>query len=272
MNNVARSVARSVVGIALTAGAMYMFDPVSGRRRRLILRDQCAKAAERLDHGTREARKVIAMQAKLRFGREHSDRHVTERLRGALRRAVSNPGAIDMAVHDGRVTLRGDVFAHEHERLLDAIRAVHGVSIVTDYVTDRDRSRERGGERGEVTHSHREAGAAANGSWTLTSRLLVGTAGCALLFWGIRQRKTLGSIGAELGELGQTLWRTAKHEIDENLEHVKSAMDRGESALDAARDAARGVARNAEAEADAADFGAGRRPGGPKSDSHVHIG
>lgn len=227
------TVAKSVLGIALTAGAMYMLDPVSGNRRRLILRDRYAKAVRRVDDGTR---KMVAMQAKLRPGRQHSDRHVADRIRDALGRVISHPGAIDVAVHDGRVILRGNVFAHEHERLLDAIRAVQGVGIVTDYVTDRERNRERA----------IESRAAANGGWSLTSRLFAGAAGCALLVWGIRERKTLGSVGHELGEIGQTLWRTAKHEIEENLANVKSAIERGESALDAARDAA----RDAEDEAD----------------------
>lgn len=258
------SVARSVMGIALSAGAMYMLDPVSGHRRRLIVRDQCTRAARRVETGTREARRVIGMRAKLRFGQDQmNDKQVTARIRDALGRAVSHPGAIDVAVHGGHVILRGDVFAHEHEHLLDAIRDVRGVSIVTDHVTDRERAR----ERSEVVRSAREAGAK-NGGWTVTSRLLVGTAGCALLVWGIRQRKTLGSLGAELGELGQTLWRTAKHEIDENLENVKSAIERGESALDAARDAARDVAQDAEDEADA--FGPIRRPQG-KADGHAHV-
>ena len=68
-------VARSVLGIALTAGAMYMFDPVSGRRRRLILRDQCTQAARRVDDG---ARKMVAMQAKLRPDRQRSEEHTSE--------------------------------------------------------------------------------------------------------------------------------------------------------------------------------------------------
>lgn len=247
-------VARSVLGIALTAGAMYMFDPVSGRRRRLILRDQCTQAARRVDDG---ARKMVAMQAKLRPDRQHSDRQVAARIRDALGRVIAQPGAIDVAVHDGRVVLRGNVFAHEHERLLDAIRAVRGVGIVTDYVTDRERARERMSEA-------REARVAGNGHWSLTSRLLAGTAGCALLIWGIRERKALGSLGSELGEIGQTLWRTAKHEIEENLANVKSSIERGESALDAARDAA----RDARDEAD--EFGVRRPQGGQKSDSHAH--
>lgn len=260
------TVARSVMGIALSAGAMYMLDPVSGHRRRLIVRDQCTRAARRVEIGTREARKVIGMQAKLRFGQDQmSDRQFTARIRDALGRAVSHPRAIDVAVHGGHVILRGDVFAHEHEHLLDAIRDVRGVSIVTDHVTDRERAR----ERSELTRSGHEAHAAKNGGWTLTSRLLVGTAGCAMLVWGIRQRKTLGSLGSELGELGQTLWRTAKHEIDENLANVKSAIERGESALDAARDAARDVARDVEDEAEA--FGPIRRPQAGKTDSHAHV-
>lgn len=37
------AVTRSVLGAALAAGVMYMLDPVSGRSRRVLLRERCGR-------------------------------------------------------------------------------------------------------------------------------------------------------------------------------------------------------------------------------------
>ncbi len=56
------------------------------------------------------------------------------RVRSALGRAVSHPGALEVAVTDGRVTLQGQVLADELDAMLDAVRRMRGVSEVRNEV------------------------------------------------------------------------------------------------------------------------------------------
>ncbi len=51
------SLARSIVGAALTAAAVYFLDPVNGRSRRVLLQDRARRAARRIDWSTRDLRR-----------------------------------------------------------------------------------------------------------------------------------------------------------------------------------------------------------------------
>ena len=249
------AVTRSALGVALAAGAMYMFDPVSGRRRRLLLRDQCARTAKRLELGTRDARHDLsshvgdlAVRAKSHLGRgETSDKAICNKVRHAIGRSVAEPKAISCIVHDGNVFLRGDVLTHEHQRVLDEIREVHGIHIVTDHLTPREPA-----EGVRPLHN----GTAGNG-WSVAGRVLVGATSCALLLWGVKERKALGEWGASTG---QALWKRSKQELDARLEDAKNAFESGveevqtlaHEAADATSDIAddvRGRARQSESAA-----------------------
>jgi hypothetical protein len=50
------------------------------------------------------------------------------RVRAALATSVSNPGAVDVTVTQGIVTLSGPVLAAEIDRMLDAVEQVPGVT------------------------------------------------------------------------------------------------------------------------------------------------
>ena len=201
------TLSRSIVGIALAGAAMYFFDPVSGRRRRLLMRDELTKAARWLDDGTRRTRHDLSHRAQhiaMRLKAERpSERKVFTSLRGALKRTASHPRAIGVALRDGHVILRGDVLAHEIDHILEAVRSVPGVRVVTDHLTPR--------ERIEGIRS-----AAANG-WPLG--IVVGAAGCGLVAWGIKERKTLE-------HWGQELLRASKREIDATLDDVRHETER----------------------------------------------
>lgn len=128
---------------------------------------------------------------------ETDDQILVERVRAALGRAVSHPGAIDVSVANGRVVLNGPVLAHEHDRLLHAIQAVRGVEEIEDKL-----------------ESHSQAGriSALQGgrplprelrlldqNWPPALRLLATLGGGALVGYGVSQRGLLGLVSVAVG-------------------------------------------------------------------------
>lgn len=122
---------------AFSAGAalMYLMDPARGRRRRHLLRDRLAHsrrvAGESVGGASRDLRNRatgLAMEARATLRNEQpSDVVVAERVRSALGRVVSNPGAITVVAGEGRVMLGGHVRTQECDQLLSAVRRVRGV-------------------------------------------------------------------------------------------------------------------------------------------------
>jgi osmotically-inducible protein OsmY len=232
------AVTRSALSVALAAGTMYLLDPVSGRRRRLLLRDQCAQTAKRLELGTRDARHDLsshvgdlAGKAKSHLGRkEMSDKAICKNVKQAIEHSVTQPKAISCAVRDGNVFLRGDILTYEHQQALDETRAVPGVRVVTDHLTPREPAE-------GVRPAHN--GKSSDG-WSIAGRVFVGATSCALLFWGVKERKALSAWGAETG---QALWKRSKAEVEEKLEGMKDAFESGgEDAQAVAHEAAQTAA------------------------------
>jgi hypothetical protein len=205
--------------MALAAGAIYLFDPVSGRRRRVLLRDQCARAARKMDRQTREMRESLsermhdlAESARTRFSNPMSDKAIGKHLRHALKRAVSHPETIGVKIRDGAVFLRGDVYSHEHQRLLDEIRRIPGLRVVTDHL----QLREAGEGLRRAANGHEGAG----DGWSIAGRVFAGATGCALLFWGVRERKALGELGTSVGN---AIRRASKMDFED----VKGVVEQG---------------------------------------------
>ncbi|MEZ0335666.1 MAG: BON domain-containing protein [Gemmatimonadales bacterium] len=127
-------------GILAGIGLTYLLDPDRGASRRALVRDKAASAgrrlADNLDATARDLRnraKGSAAELRARLGREEvNDGVLQERVRSAIGRVLSHPGAIDVDVVDGRATLRGEVLADEVDHLLAAVRGVRGVSEVID--------------------------------------------------------------------------------------------------------------------------------------------
>lgn len=124
-----------LIGAGVGTGLMYFLDPQAGRRRRVQARDQWT-------HWQNQARDTFNMTSSDASNRAHgvkarlrnwvgtgaaADDVVCERVRSAIGRIVSHPGAIDVKAHEGRVTLSGPVLAHEIPRLLSCVESVRGV-------------------------------------------------------------------------------------------------------------------------------------------------
>ena len=94
------------------------------------------KLADNLDAKTRDLRnraRGSAAELGSRLRREEvDDDTLGARVRSAIGRVVSHPGAIEVDVVDRRVTVRGPVLAAEAHDLIGTVRGVRGVSDVID--------------------------------------------------------------------------------------------------------------------------------------------
>lgn len=241
------SLARSIIGAAVTAAAVYFLDPVSGQQRRVLLQDRARRAARRLDLGTRDVRRGAAERYFASRGkapdrqpmRKKSDRAVNKIVCGAVRHLVEHPESIDVAVERGHVFLRGKLMPHEHQRLLDFVRRQPGVFVVTDHLGEHLGNGEFAIDRGRAFRS-----AAGLSGWGTTGRVLGACAGGALLFWGIRERKALGDFGMAVAEEFQrAMERNLRDGFDEAQDTAETA---GEGLSEAAQKAGKKVEEGVE--------------------------
>lgn len=223
------SLARSIVGAAVTAAAVYFLDPTNGYERRLLLQDRCKRAARRIDWSTRDLRRdasarYLGSRAKAAAVRAKSDRVVSKSVRGAVRHSVSHPESIDVAVDHGHVILRGNLLPYEHQRLLDEVRRQPGVFMVTDHLSEHQGNGEYAVDSGRAFRS-----AQGVSGWGVTGRVLAGCAGGALIFWGIRERKALGEFGQTIAE--EIQHALERHGFADDLKETVEAAKEGASDL-----------------------------------------
>ncbi|MGK3963830.1 SRPBCC family protein [Sorangium sp. So ce118] len=198
----------AAVGAALGfgAGLMYTLDPDRGSRRRSIARDKAVSFAHRtgalVDKSARDLRNrtqgVVAETGAIFREGTAPDAVLSDRVRAKLGRVVSHPGAIDVEVLDGCVTLRGPVLAQEVDGLLAAVSGVDGVTRVgnelevhasAEGVPSLQGSSARAGERFDLTKA----------SWSPAARTLMGALGAGLVGYAMRRR---GPLGILLGVAG----------------------------------------------------------------------
>jgi uncharacterized membrane protein len=175
-------------GLGLGAGLMFMFDPVRGRRRRALLRDQVVHAGRLLTHATgttsrdlsHRAYGMLAEGSHLFQHDEVSDEVLPMRVRARLGHSVSHPHAISVTVNNGRVTLSGPVLATEVDRLLSGVSSVRGVKGIDNALTVHTRAegvpslqggRPRTGDRFSLMQNN----------WSPAARLLTVLGGGALM-------------------------------------------------------------------------------------------
>jgi uncharacterized membrane protein len=193
-------------GLLAGAGAMYLLDPDRGARRRSLLRDKGVHASHALREGLGTAARDVrnrstgaAAAVSSRFRRDEAgDEVVNERVRTALGRSVSHPGAINTAVYDGRVFLSGPVLASEVDGLLASVRAVRGVHDVENQLQVHERGDDVPGLQGSGHRVNGRAGLRRE-VWDPTTRLAVGGAGGAAILRGLRSGGFFGGALATLG-------------------------------------------------------------------------
>jgi hypothetical protein len=189
------------LGLALGAGLMYLFDPQSGRRRRALARDRCARVLNRsqvrLQKAWRDARhRATGIWAELRGALARPDIPddvLQNRIRSKLGRYVTRARAINVNVHDGRVTLSGSIPPDDAPELVHAVERVPGVHSVVNRLASGDQTRFRSGyERWNIREPN----------WAPGTRLVVGVSGALLLAYALARRSSIacatGTVAAGL--------------------------------------------------------------------------
>ena len=128
-------------GIALGALAMYIADPVQGRRRRALLQDKFThvthSTSRLMDQTLHDAHnrwsglQASAMRVLSQRRAKPIDDHVLEaRVRSRLGRAMSHMRDVEVHAHQGSVTLSGHLDHDERDKVLALVSAIPGVESV----------------------------------------------------------------------------------------------------------------------------------------------
>jgi len=123
------------VAFAAGATAMYLFDPVAGRRRRAMARDKVQAAGHDIQdiaHGAARhaADRLHGARAELRGQPPSDDGQLHDRIRSKLGHLVAQPGKVEVHVEDGLVTLSGSARLSEVDKLVAAVSDMLGVAHV----------------------------------------------------------------------------------------------------------------------------------------------
>ncbi len=198
-----------LTGLGLGAGLMYLFDPIQGRRRRSLLRDQIThtmNAAETyLDKASRDlnnrVRGLSYEVGALASQDVPSDQKLADRVRSKMGRHVSHPGAIEVSVNQGRVIVSGQVLAGEVQGLLSAIQSVRGVEEVENRLETHNSAQNISALQGG-TPPRGETPRILRGNLPPGVQLALGTAGLGWVGYMIVRRAPLtfllGAAGAAL--------------------------------------------------------------------------
>lgn len=133
-------------GIALGALAMYIADPVQGRRRRALLQDKVTSithsTSKLMDQTLHDARNrwsgVQASAVRLlspRQAKPIADHVLEARVRSRLGRAMNHMQDVEVHAHQGRVTLSGNLGSEEQEKILSLVAGIPGVESVSGPIT-----------------------------------------------------------------------------------------------------------------------------------------
>jgi osmotically-inducible protein OsmY len=114
---------------------MYLLDPVAGRRRRAMARDQAMAAGRDMqafaqDTARHATDRLHGAAAQARADAPADDHQLLERIRSKLGHLVAQPGKVDVHVAGGRVTLRGSAGTSEMDALVATLSDMPGVERV----------------------------------------------------------------------------------------------------------------------------------------------
>ncbi|HEX8697893.1 MAG TPA: SRPBCC family protein [Myxococcaceae bacterium] len=199
----------AIGGVGLGAGLMYWADPRSGGARRAHARERTLHVVHQVGSALKVVGRDMAHRARgllfkvrARVQSEDVDDVTLEaRVRSALGRVCSHPGAVRVSCRHGRVELKGVILASEKKQVLACARHVRGVHEIDDDLTVHEHSAgrpdlqggtARPGMKPELLQRH----------WSPTARFLVGLWSVGLMGFGVVHR---GKAGPVLGVAGVLL-------------------------------------------------------------------
>jgi len=178
-------------GIALGAIAMYIADPVQGRRRRALIQDKLThvthSTSRLMDQTLHDAHnrwsglQASAMRMISPRQAKPIDDHVLEaRVRSRLGRAMSHMRDVEVHAHQGAVTLSGNLDSEEQEKVFRLVAAIPGVESVVGPMEMHTEKMSSFGARSPL--------------W------IAGAAGAGFLTWyALTRRQPLGLLAAATG-------------------------------------------------------------------------
>jgi uncharacterized membrane protein len=198
---------RRLLVCAAGAGAAftYLFDPDQGRRRRALLRDKAVRVRHDLtgtvDVVTRDSinrsRGMVARADRLRNDEAPGDGRIYHQVRTRIAAESRHPGAVNVRVVDGSVTLTGPILADEVEAVRSAVHQVEGVQAVDDQLEVHETAGAIPALQGEGNTNHRRSDLL-HEHWSPAPRALAGAAGGTLLAIGLN-RGGLRGLGMATG-------------------------------------------------------------------------
>lgn len=223
----------AAAALAAGAGAAFLFDPRSGRRRRALLRDQVNRAAhlsqEFAGKATRDMRqraRGIYSEARAMRRQDADDRVIAERVRATLGRLTSHPGPIYVTCSEGVVRLRGDVLRGEVGAVVRGVERVRGVQGVLNDLRVHEHPGRISSLQGAGVPRSSPRFEYLQTNWSPAPRLLAGAVGAAMLASGLSRRSPIGYGLAAAG--GALLVRSI---INRPLTHVAGVRANGEDAI-----------------------------------------
>ena len=221
------NLATLVKATALGAAAMYMYDPVLGRRRRALLRDKCVRIRKVVQETARVTLRDVKNRAlgTVAEGRaalfedrvKVDDAVLRERVRSILGFVVRNPSSVNVEASAGRVTLTGPVLTDEVQQLINGVRSVRGVYDVENRLEVHEKGDNVPGLQGGIPKPKGQVLDVFQDRWSPTTRFLLGTAGFILIFGLNPFRKTTANLSLLVG-LGLLACSFTAEEIGESAD------------------------------------------------------
>ena len=202
---------RQIAALGVGATAMYFLDPERGRRRRHLVRDKLVHAAKSSRDAVGTTSRDLANRAgglaavARRQLRDDwpDDGVLVDRVRAALGRAVSHPGAINAVAQEGRIVLSGAVLADEADKLVASIRRVRGVAEVVDNLERHDAA-DVPALQGEDQPAESKFELLQD-NWTPAARLIAGVTGGAVAALWLRDGGRRKPLNTAMGLAGAAL-------------------------------------------------------------------
>jgi hypothetical protein len=196
-----------IAGTALGVLSMYILDPLAGRRRRALARDQLIRVQKNMQQAAGVAARdlknrtlgIVAEGRAALFGGAVDDTVLAERVRSKLGFLVRHPSAIDVQASAGRVRLSGPVLSDEVQQLTRGVASVRGVRDIENRLEMHQKGDDVPGLQGDAQKPTGQTIDVLQRRWSPSTRFLMGTAGILVLFGINPFRKSAAALSTLAG-------------------------------------------------------------------------
>ena len=196
-----------IAGTALGVLSMYILDPLAGRRRRALARDQLIRVQKNMQQAAGVAARdlknrtlgIVAEGRAALFGGAVDDTVLAERVRFKLGFLVRHPSAIDVQASAGRVRLSGPVLSDEVQQLTRGVASVRGVRDIENRLEMHQKGDDVPGLQGDAQKPTGQTIDVLQRRWSPSTRFLMGTAGILVLFGINPFRKSAAALSTLAG-------------------------------------------------------------------------